>query len=96
MSAYPGFSREALELIHLYESYGWTFTVSSKGHAIGHAPSGGETCSIARRLAPGNRALQRQTWTHGCRSRRRLSRDHAFQVRYGHGEILEQGSRGRA
>ena len=35
MTAYPGFSREALELIHLYESYGWTFTVSSKGHAIG-------------------------------------------------------------
>lgn len=61
MTTYPGFSREALELIHLYESYGWTFTVSSKGHAIGRAPSGGETCSIARRLAPGNRAHQNAT-----------------------------------
>jgi hypothetical protein len=53
-----GFSAESTALIREYESHGWTFRVSSKGHAIGKAPDGAETTSIGRQLSPANRSQQ--------------------------------------
>jgi len=56
--SYPGFTRPAIEIIRRYEEHGWTFTVSSKNHAIGKSPDGVSTTSIARRLTTGNRSYQ--------------------------------------
>ncbi len=53
-----GFSAESAALIREYESHGWTFRVSSKGHAIGRAPDGEETTSIGRNLSRANRSQQ--------------------------------------
>lgn len=58
MTEYPGFDAASLALIAEYESHGWTFRVSSRGHAIGRSPDGEATCSIARRMASANRTRQ--------------------------------------
>jgi len=53
-----GFSSEAMGVIRAYEEHGWVFEVSKSGHAIGKAPDGVETVSIARDLSPANRSQQ--------------------------------------
>lgn len=53
-----GFSAEAKALIREYESFGWEFTISSNNHAIGRAPDGVTTTSVARRLSRANRSQQ--------------------------------------
>jgi hypothetical protein len=58
MADFSGFSAEAKALLAEYESHGWTFRVSSKGHAIGKAPDGEETVSIGRQLSRANRSQQ--------------------------------------
>lgn len=46
-----GFSKESKELIAKYEAAGWTFRLSSKGHAIGQAPNDYPlTCSVPRKM----------------------------------------------
>jgi len=46
-----GFSKEAKDLIGKYEAAGWEFRLSSKGHAIGHAPNDYPlTCSVPRKM----------------------------------------------
>lgn len=46
-----GFSKDAKRIIGEFEALGWTFTVSSKGHAIGRSPDGQTTESIAKNLS---------------------------------------------
>lgn len=52
------FSREAREIIKRLEDQGWTFRVSSNGHAIGKSPEGSHSISVAPRLSARNRAYQ--------------------------------------
>jgi hypothetical protein len=53
-----GFERASLDLIREFEAEGWTFDISAKGHAIGRAPDGVTTTSVARRLSRANRSQQ--------------------------------------
>lgn len=53
-----GFDAAAKKIITTLEGYGWVFEVSSKGHAVGKAPDGETTTSIARRLTRANRSQQ--------------------------------------
>lgn len=53
-----GFSAESIKVIRAYEEHGWTFERSKSGHAIGKAPDGVETVSIARELSPADRSQQ--------------------------------------
>lgn len=53
-----GFDANAKKIITTLEGYGWVFEVSSKGHAVGKAPDGVTTASIARRLTRANRSQQ--------------------------------------
>lgn len=55
---HKGFERASLDLIREFEAEGWTFDISSKGHAIGRAPDGSTTTSVARRLSRANRSQQ--------------------------------------
>lgn len=52
------FSKEAKGLIERLEGQGWTFRLSSAGHAIGRAPDGERTISIQPRLSARNRGYQ--------------------------------------
>lgn len=58
MFRHKGFSSSAMDVIRAYEEHGWVFEVSKSGHAIGKAPDGVETVSIARDLSPANRSQQ--------------------------------------
>ena len=53
-----GFSAESRKVIRQLEEYGWTFTVSRQGHAIGHAPDGVTRTSISKNLSRANRSQQ--------------------------------------
>ena len=53
-----GFSKESTKVIRQLEEYGWTFTVSRQGHAIGHAPDGVTRTSISKNLSRANRSQQ--------------------------------------
>jgi hypothetical protein len=57
-AALGGFDANAKKIITTLEGYGWVFEVSSKGHAVGKAPDGTTTCSVARRLSRANRSQQ--------------------------------------
>ena len=46
---WKGFDRESRDLISEAEGWGWTFRLSSKGHAIGKAPDGRTTMSVTPR-----------------------------------------------
>lgn len=52
-----GFSKEAKELIARLERQGWTFRLSSNGHAFGRSADG-ETMTISPRLSRANRSYQ--------------------------------------
>ena len=53
-----GFSAESKKIVKQLEEYGWTFTVSRQGHAIGHAPDGVTRTSISKNLSRANRSQQ--------------------------------------
>lgn len=57
---WKGASKDARELIEMFEAEGWTFRLSNSNHAIGSSPEGvypTETTSIPQRVAP-NRTKQ--------------------------------------
>lgn len=56
--ALGGFSAESRKIIRQLEDYGWTFRISSRGHAIGMAPDGETRTSISKNLSRANRSQQ--------------------------------------
>jgi len=53
-----GFSAESRSVIERLEAYGWVFTLSKEGHAIGRAPDGETTASVGKKLSRANRSSQ--------------------------------------